>query len=46
MDELKECNHRQSIYTPECGGMVYWYCNRDTKQINVYEDCKNCNGSD
>ena len=42
VEELGKCEYRRSLYTPDCGGSTYWYCNRDTKQINVYEDCKNC----
>ena len=39
---MRECNHREGNYTPKCGGAFYWWCNRDNKQINVHEDCKEC----
>lgn len=44
IEKLESCEDRVTRYTPEYGGMLYWYCNRDTKQINVYEDCEKCRG--
>ena len=45
-EEIKVCNQRESKYTNGCGGAVYWWCNKDNKQINVYEDCKKCKVED
>lgn len=41
-DELKECEFRKLEYTSGCGGATYWWCYKKNRQINVYEDCKNC----
>lgn len=41
-DELKPCDMREVRHTNACGGALYWWCLRDNKQINVHEDCKNC----
>lgn len=40
--EIKACMYRDVRYTEGCGGAAYWWCIQDDKQINVYEDCKNC----
>ena len=39
---MEECTYRKCEYAEGCGGAVYWWCYRFNKQINVYEDCKNC----
>jgi len=42
VEEIKKCEFRALEYTKGCGGAVYWWCNKDNKQINIYEDCKKC----
>lgn len=39
---MKECEFRKFELTEGCGGAGYWWCYRDNRQVNVYEDCKNC----
>jgi len=41
-DKLQEYDHRALERTNGCGGAVYWWCLKKQHQINVYEDCKNC----
>jgi len=40
--EIKECNYRTVEKIDGCGGALYWWCLRKQCQINVYEDCKDC----
>ena len=42
MTEIIECTQRECRHTKGCGGALYWWCQRDDKQINIYEDCPKC----
>ena len=39
---MEDCSERRFEITNECGGAGYWWCNRLNKQVNIYEDCKEC----
>ena len=42
IEELEECSSRTIEYTDGCGGAVYYWCNKDNRQVNVFEDCPKC----
>jgi len=43
MEVIVVCEDRTLRHTNGCGGAFYWWCHRDNKQINIYENCPKCN---
>lgn len=42
MIDIKKCVYRAVKKTEACGGALYWFCLKKGCQVNVYDDCKDC----